>query len=307
MSLRPRLDDLLELRHQARALGLASHHLVNSSFSGLFASVFRGSGLDFDEVRAYREGDDVRNMEWKVTARTGVPHMKVFREERERTVMLCVDCGPHMRFGTRRTFKSVQAARAAALLGWAADNHHDRIGAMLYGTGEDQGLDFFRPLRGHRSLWRMLDRLSRMEAPRAACGQDCLLAVLQRIDRGAGTGSLIFVIGDFNRELSSLETTLGRLQQRHEVVLLPVDDPADRELPAMGPVVFENAAGELFEVDTDDAQGRAAYEAAWHRRREALERLANRLAITLIPLSTAEDVRATLALGLRRRLEAGWR
>ena len=120
MSLYPRLDDLLELRHQAHTLGLPSHHLVNSTFAGLYASVFRGAGVNFEEVREYREGDDIRYMDWKVTARTNEPHLKVFREERERSVVLCVDKGPHMAFGTRGTFKSVQAARAAALIGWAA-------------------------------------------------------------------------------------------------------------------------------------------------------------------------------------------
>ena len=110
----PRLGVLLELRHQAPSLGLASPHLVNTTFSGLYASVFRGQGLNFEEVREYREGDDIRNMDWKVTARTNEPHLKVYREERERNVLLCVDHGPHMFFGTRGTFKSVQAARAAA-------------------------------------------------------------------------------------------------------------------------------------------------------------------------------------------------
>ncbi len=104
MSLHPQLDDLLELRHQARALGIASHHLVNSTFTGLYASVFRGTGLDFDEVREYQEGDDIRNMDWLVTARTDTPHLKIFREERQRSVLLCIDTGPHMSFGTRGTF-----------------------------------------------------------------------------------------------------------------------------------------------------------------------------------------------------------
>ncbi|WP_240992094.1 DUF58 domain-containing protein [endosymbiont of Riftia pachyptila] len=136
MSLYPQLNDLLELRHQAHTLGLASHHRVNSSFSGLYASVFRGTGLDFEEVREYREGDDIRNMEWNVTARTNTPHLKVFREERERSVVLCIDKGPHMSFGTRGTFKSVQAARAAALLGWAAARLNDRVGGMLFGDAQ---------------------------------------------------------------------------------------------------------------------------------------------------------------------------
>ena len=120
MSLHPQLDDLLELRHQARTLGVAAHHQVNSTFSGLYASVFRGTGLDFEEVREYREGDDIRNMDWLVTARTNVPHLKIFREERQRNVLLCVDTVQHMSFGTRGTFKSNQAARSAPLIGWAA-------------------------------------------------------------------------------------------------------------------------------------------------------------------------------------------
>jgi uncharacterized protein (DUF58 family) len=137
MILYPRLDDLLELRHQARTLGVAAHHLVNSTFSGLYSSVFRGTGLDFEEVREYREGDDIRNMDWLVTARTGRPHLKVFREERQRSVILCVDTGPHMSFGTRGTFKSIQAARTAALIGWAASKQHDRVGGVLFGNHRD--------------------------------------------------------------------------------------------------------------------------------------------------------------------------
>jgi uncharacterized protein (DUF58 family) len=131
MSLHPQLDDLLELRHQARALGVAAHHLVNSTFTGLYSSVFRGTGLDFDEVREYQQGDDIRNMDWLVTARTNVPHLKIFREERQRSVILCIDTGPHMSFGTRGTFKSIQAARTAALIGWAASKQHDRVGGVL--------------------------------------------------------------------------------------------------------------------------------------------------------------------------------
>jgi hypothetical protein len=136
VSLYPRLDDLLELRHQAHTLGVPSHHLVNSTFAGLYASVFRGAGVNFEEVREYREGDDIRYMDWKVTARTNEPHLKVFREERERSVVLCVDRGPHMVFGTRGTFKSVQAARAAALIGWAASRLNDRVGGMAFGDPE---------------------------------------------------------------------------------------------------------------------------------------------------------------------------
>ena len=297
MALYPRLDDLLELRHQARALGVASHHLVSSSFSGLYASVFRGTGLDFEEVREYREGDDVRNMDWKVTARTNSPHLKMFREERDRSVVLCVDQGPHMQFGTRGTFKNIQAARAAALLGWAASSLNDRVGGLLFGDAAS-GPRHFRPTKDRRALWRLLQALATPSAG-GEPGQDPLLGALQRADRGTATGSLIFVIADLNREVVSLETTLGRLCQRHTLVLVPVDDRADRELPDMGQATFTDAEGNLVEIDTTDAKGRKLYREEWQANRQALTGVANRFGIPLIPIETDQDVHTSLMRGMQ--------
>jgi len=303
MALYPRLDDLLELRHQARTLGLASHHLVNSSFSGLYASVFRGTGLDFEEVREYHEGDDIRNMDWKVTARTNSPHLKTFREERERSVLLCIDQGPHMSFGTRGTFKSIQAARTAALLGWAANSLNDRVGGLLFG-GQANSAHHFRPTKDRRALWRLLKALSGpIEGIEPA--KDPLLNALQRAERGTATGSLIFVIADLNREITSLEATIGRLSQRHSLVLVPIDDKADRDLPDLGRALFTDHAGNLVEIETGDESGRDSYRTAWEQTRQFLAGVANRLRIPLIPVSTDEDVHQSLMRGMRqaRRLQ----
>jgi uncharacterized protein (DUF58 family) len=298
----PRLDELLELRHQAHTLGLASHHLVNSAFAGMYASVFRGQGLNFEEVREYREGDDIRNMDWKVTARINEPHLKVYREERERSVVLCVDKGPHMHFGTRGTFKFLQATRAAALIGWAANGHGDRVGGILFGDA-DTGPQHYRPTKDRRALWRLLNDLSKPGA-RAQRGVDCVDLILQRADRGAGTGALIFVIADFNRDPQGLDRSLGQLCQRHSVVLVPVDDPADRELPGVGRALFRGPDGELLEVDTDDPAGRADYRQRWEQRRDALVRQANRLGIAVIPITTDQDVHRSLMEGLSRRMRS---
>lgn len=298
MSLFPQLDDLLELRHQAHTLGLASHHLVNSSFSGLYASVFRGTGLDFEEVREYREGDDIRNMEWNVTARTNVPHLKIFREERERSVVLCIDRGPHMSFGTRGTFKSVQAAKAAALLGWAASRLHDRVGGILFGDTE-QGMQYFRPTKDRRALWRLLHALTQ-EGTTHQPSQDSLAEALHRTDRGSATGALIFVIADMNREITGLEQTLGRLCQRHTLILLPVDDPADRVLPEMGRVTFVGPDGKSMEIDTGNRQARERYSRDWQDRRQRLTSLTSRLGIPLMPVNTNEEIHLALTLGLAR-------
>ena len=295
----PRLDELLELRHQAHTLGLASHHLVNTTFSGLYASVFRGQGLNFEEVREYREGDDIRNMDWKVTARTNEPHLKVYREERERSVVLCVDHGPHMFFGTRGTFKSVQAARAAALLGWAANSVNDRVGGMLFGDA-DTGLVHFQPTKDRRAVWRLLKEMAN-PVRRAQRGIDCIDLVLKRADRGSGTGSLIFVIGDFNRDLQGLDKTLGQVCQKHSVVLIPVDDPADREIPSVGRALFRDAEGRMVEIDTDDADGKRAFTERWEARRATLIKLANRLGVAVIPVQTSHDVHYSLMSGLALR------
>lgn len=301
MSLQPRLDDLLELRHQAHTLGLASHHLVNSSFSGLYASVFRGQGLNFEEVREYHEGDDIRNMDWKVTARTGEAHLKVFREERERSIMLCVDKGLHMNFGTRKTFKSVQAARAAALLGWAANSLHDRVGGLLFG-GDGRDNIYLRPTKDRRALWRLLKALTTDDMTREESTPELLADILRQAARGIGTGGLVFVIADFNSEHKGLVQGLAQLRQRHAVVLVPVDDPADHDLPDMGDVLFRGPDGELLTVNTTDADGREAYRQAWLKRRNNLVQIANGSGCALIPVDTSAEVHSTLIHGLERRL-----
>lgn len=290
------LDDLLELRHEAHSLGLASHHLVNTAFCGLYASVFRGQGLNFEEVREYHRGDDIRSMDWKVTARTNEPHIKVYREERERNVIMCVDLGPHMYFGTRGTLKSIQAARAAALIGWAANSLGDRVGGILFGN-ESTGMQHFRPTKDRRAIWRLLKEISSAEPPETSI-DDSLGQALLRANRGGGTGSLIFIIADFNTDPEKLESALGQLCQKHTVVLAPVDDVADRELPAIGQVLFRGPDGELTEINTNDTYGRERYTEQWQQRRQNLVRLANRMNILIVPVATDKDVHVSLMTGL---------
>lgn len=305
MSLTVQIDELLELRHGAHVLGLASRHRVQSVLSGLYASVFRGQGMDFEETREYQEGDEIRNMDWRVTARTGVAHLKVFREERERAVMLCVDAGPHMQFGTRGTFKSIQAARASALLGWAASGNQDRVGALLFGNPGD-GDRFFRPSRARLSLWRMLSALTEVPEPGLVDG-DPLVDALHKLWRVAPTGGLIFVIADMNRDPDPLHKPLGRLRQRNDIVLMPVDDPADREIPAIGRVVFSTQNGEKIEVNTDSEAGRRQYRERWERNRQALDTLAKRLGAVFLPVPTNEEIHQVLITGLRRRARTAGR
>jgi uncharacterized protein (DUF58 family) len=300
MSLYPQLDDLMELRHIAHTLGLASHHLVNSALSGMFASVFRGAGMNFEEVREYQQGDDIRNMDWKVTARANRPYLKLYQEERERDVLLLVDKGPQMQFGTMGTFKSVQAARVAALIGWAANRQNDRVGGMVFGEPE-RGMQFFRPGKGRRALWRVLHALT--EPPTESVQLlNCLNVVLQKASRGISTGSLVFVIADFNQDADSFRQSLGALTQKARIVLIPVDDPRERELPDMGLVTFEARAGGRLQVDTGDALARDQYRKAWETRREQLVRLCGQVGALLFPVRTDDEVHVSL---MRHLSEAG--
>jgi len=203
-----------------------------------------------------------------------------------------------MRFGTRSSFKSVQAARAAALLGWAASSRQDRVGAMLF--GDPAGAQYFPPSRARRALWRMLRSLAEPGSGGANPG-DPMVDSLRSLGRSNSWGTLVLVIGEFNRDPEALEQPIGRLRQRNDVVLIPVDDVADWEIPPMGKVVFASPSGARLELDTDSAEGRRRYREAWEQRRDKLRRISTRLGVDLLPIVTNQDVHRTLAEGLRWR------
>jgi uncharacterized protein (DUF58 family) len=206
-----------------------------------------------------------------------------------------------MNFGTRKTFKSVQAARAAALLGWAANSLHDRVGGLLFG-GDGSDNAYFRPTKDRRALWRLLSAMTTDRGEHGMSEPGLLADILRQAARGIGTGGLVFVIADFNRHHDGLMKGLAQLRQRHAVVLVPIDDPADRDIPDMGDVMFRGPDGDLLTVNTGDQAGREAYRLAWEQRRKKLFQLANATGCAMIPVDTTADVHAALMQGLERRL-----
>jgi uncharacterized protein (DUF58 family) len=206
-----------------------------------------------------------------------------------------------MNFGTRGTFKSIQAARAAALLGWAANHLHDRVGGLLFADAHQEN-QWFRATKDRRALWRLLQALTTDPVESTSPTEEQLPDILRKASRGIGTGGLVFVIADFNHPWVDLKKALSQLCQHHSVVLVPVDDPADRELPDMGQVLFRNPQGELLSIDTSDSKGRAAYTQAWEARRQQLQHMAASLGIAVIPIATNQDVHKALMHGLERRL-----
>jgi uncharacterized protein (DUF58 family) len=293
----PDFSELVRMGSKPNHLELASNRLTLAAASGNYTSPFRGQGLTFHEVREYRPGDDIRNIDWRVTARTNKPYMKVFTEDRERNVMLCVDANATMRFGTRKTFKSIQAARAAALIGRLANGSHDRVGCILFGD-IPEGLQFFRPARSRRALWQSLRLLSRSKTGdhKETVPLD---TALQHLNRIAPTGSLIFIISDFYPIKEGLEKYLTNLRQRADIVLVRIDDPADGLIPPIGSVWFSDENDQAVAIDTDNRAGQEAYAKQWQANREYLENICSRYGINIIGLHTDRDIHDDLVPALR--------
>ena len=254
--------------------------------------------MEFDESRVYLPGDDPRNMDWRVTARAGTPHVKLFREERERPVWLLVDQGPSMRFGTRVAFKSVVAARVAALLGWAAVDRGDRVGGLVF--DESHHLER-RPTARGAGLLPMLERLAVPVAPAMERGgRTTLAAAALHLAARVRPGSLIALISDFADLDEPDGAWIARLASGSELLLVLVHDPIEASAPPAGRYAVL-MGGRRRILDLTSAEARTRYQAAFERRLARLERLARLHGAHWLGLSTSDPVGPTLALALGAR------
>lgn len=290
----PDFDELVALKDLKADVTRNSSVASHSRILGGQHSPFRGQGLEFDFVRKYVPGDDIRNIDWRVTARTDSPHLKIFKEERERHVLLCVDVNESMRFGTRKTFKSVQAARIAAFLGWRSMADQDRISACLFGDVPG-GINFLAPTRTRKSFSTMLKKLSEPQAEQHHVSFD---QVFQHISQAAQTGALIYFISDFMGIDNELQAKVYRLSKRCDMVFISVNDMADKSIFPSGMISF-SSGGEKVQINTDSSSGREAYEQQWKENREKLYALTAGFRIPLIELTTESDIRRDLVLGLK--------
>jgi uncharacterized protein (DUF58 family) len=246
----------------------------------------------------YVPGDDPRHMDWRVTARADRAHVKVFRDERERPLWLLVDQGPSMRFGTRVAFKSVIAAQAAALLGWAGVEHGDRVGGLVF---DEQQRSEHPPAARQRGLLPLLRALTPAPARQRHAGCVSVVGAANRLLDLVRPGSLVFVISDFDRLSPDTAGWLTRLCEHSEVALVSVHDPIEEQAPPPGRyAVLDGLAGRLL-LDTCSAGRRAAYESGFQRRRALLEALARRYAAHLLSIRTDRPVGSELARGLGQR------
>jgi len=222
--------ELISLRPRCHALRLPMRQAAASALAGAYRSRFRGRGVDFLESRNYQPGDDIRNMDWRVTARTGKAHTKVFQEERERPVLVVLDASPSLFFGTRRRLKSVAAGQMAAAIAWAAIRRGDRIGGFLFAPGRHREL---RPAGGRRGAMRMIQGLVDWLEPRQLDGGDDepLSVALERVRHAVRPGSLVIVISDFFSMDEACNRHLSRLRQHNDLIGCQVLDAAEHELP----------------------------------------------------------------------------
>lgn len=225
------LDELVGMRDQAQALRRNSRKKSAAPASGPAMSRRLGRGLDFAEVREYQAGDDVRMIDWKVTARTGQTHTKLFVEERERPVMLVVDFRSHMRFGTQGMFKSVMAARLSALIGWTANYNQDRVGGFVF--TDDWHTDI-RPRSGRRGLMGFFRGIAdaQMHAPSGDTGQ--LADTLSRLRLVVHGGSTVVIFSDFIGFNDKAKMAMGNLLQRLDIIAVHIVDPVESQLPSSG-------------------------------------------------------------------------
>ena len=267
---------------QVKLIELRTRGLVNSLFTGEYHSVFKGQGMEFAEVREYQPGDEVRSIDWNVTARMRRPFVKRYVEERELTVMLAVDLSGSERFGTRGRFKSELATELGAVLGMSAVRNNDRVGALLF---TDRIEHLLPPRKGRRHALRLIRDLLAFE-PKGA--RTDIAGALQYLERMLSHHTIIFVISDFLD--AELEKPLKRLAQRHDVVAISVEDPSERLLPDVGLARFvDPETGETLDVDTSDTEVRARYERAMQGERDDRRRLLRRLAIDEIVVRTDQD------------------
>lgn len=295
-SVRVALDELISLAALAHGASLVRNRRSPALRSGTSSSRWRGRGVDFRESRIYQPGDEIRHMDWRVTARSGKPHTKLFEEEREQGLLLAIDLNPGMHFGTRVRFKSVQAARAAALLAWMASAAGDRVGALGFGGGVDGEV---KPAGGRRGVLRVLRALRDWDAAADAGRQEPLSGVLARVRRLLRPGMRLVLLTDgFSADADAMPL-LPQLAGRHEVTIVLLRDVLELAPPPPGRYAIHLGAARRV-LDFADPRVRGSWTERFSASRARLLEQARRLGIRVIELDGHADLRRALAPLLAR-------
>lgn len=268
-----------EILKKVRKIQYKISRMSNEMISGQYTSVFKGVGIEFDEAREYIPGDDIRSIDWNVTARSGVPHIKRFAEERELTVMLAIDLSGSQRFGSVGSLKSELAAEISALLAFLAIKNNDKVGLLIF---TDTCEKYLPPQKGRRHVLRVIREILGYQPNGTGTKVEEALKFVNRILKQR---SVIFLVSDFIDD--NFEKILGVVARRHDLVAVRLKDPREAELPRLGLVEFEdNETGRRVLIDTADEQVGLLVKAEARRRDEALAKLFRKNKVDLIEIFT---------------------
>ena len=271
-----------ELLKKIRRIEIRSSHLVNDALAGRYHSAFKGRGMEFEEVRPYQVGDDIRNIDWNVTARYGEPFIKVFREERELTVLLVVDLSRSHEFGSRDQFKRELVAELGATLAFSAIKNNDKIGLVCF---TDRVEKFVPPRKGSGHVLRVIRELLAFQPKGRGTN---IAAALDHVNRIQRRRSVLFLISDFQD--AGYERSIRIAKRRHDVILVNVLDRREQSLPKAGLIeLADNETGRRIIVDTSNARWRKAYEQLVDRELEARDRRLRQLNLDCIRVRTGES------------------
>jgi uncharacterized protein (DUF58 family) len=278
-----------ELMKQVGKIKILTSHLIDDQLTGDYHSMFKGQGVEFDEVRPYVAGDDIRSIDWNVTARTGSPHVKRFSEERELTVIFLVDVSGSQVFGSGTRSKSELAAEITCLLALTAIRNQDKIGLILF---SDRILKSIPPRKGRTSVMRLVREVLAADETREGTDITAALRFLNNVQKRK---AVVFLVSDFQD--SGYEKELRVTARRHDVIACPISDPCEFELPNVGLVEMQDPeSGELLLVDTGSAAVRKAFAERASQDNGQLMKFFKRNGIDSISLSTGrpyiDDVRA---------------
>jgi uncharacterized protein (DUF58 family) len=290
------LDELIALGALAHGASLARSRRTPALRSGGNSSRWRGRGVDFRESRIYQAGDEIRHMDWRVTARSGKPHTKLFEEEREQGLLLAMDLNPGMRFGTRVRFKSVQAARAAALLAWMASAAGDRVGALGFGGGIHGEV---KPAGGRRGVLHVLRALRDWDAAADTNTQEPLSRALSRVRRLLLPGMRLILLSDGFSTDAEAAQLLPQLAGRHEIAVVLLRDALELAPPPPGRYALHLGATRRI-LDFGDERVRGAWTERFTLSRERLRELCRKLGLRTLELDANADLRRALAPLLAR-------
>jgi len=283
-----------ELAKKIRYIQIFTNKVVNDSLAGEYESLFKGRGMEFQEVREYQVGDDIRTIDWNVTARAGDPYVKLFKEERELTVMFLVDLSASGSFGSTRQVKNEAAAEICALLAFSAIKNNDKVGLIVF---TDRVEMFIPPEKGTTHVLRLIRELLNFQP---AAGKTDLVTGMDYLGRVLHKKSVVFLISDFQSE--GFENQLRILGKRHDLIAVSITDPREISMPDIGLIQLEDAeTGEMITIDTGSRSFRNRYNELGNSRMEELKKLFRSMDIDHIDIRTGEDYVFNLVRFFRNR------